>query len=261
MDEVITSRDNRRLVDARKVRDGKVTELIFLEGRRLVGEALRSGVVLDECLVTESFDGPELLDAVDGRCEVRRVAERLFGSITDTETSQGIVVIAQRPATSVAELDVAAAEVPMVVFLNEINNPSNLGAIFRTAEGAGIAGVIVSTGSADAFSPKALRAAMGANLRLPVVEGVSFDAAIDWAKESGLITTAAAARGAVSYIDIDWKRPRLVVLGSEAHGLSERELESVNETVDIPMADGVESLNLGVAAGILMFEARRLNKT
>ncbi len=88
----------------------------------------------------------ELLDAVASRCEVRRVADRLFGSIADTDTSQGIVVIAQRPAASLAELDVTAAEVPMVLFLKEINNPSNLGAIFRTAEAAGIEGVIVSTG-------------------------------------------------------------------------------------------------------------------
>ncbi len=98
---------------------------------------------------------------------------------------------------------------------------------------------------------------MGSNLRLPVVEGVSFDAALGWARDNGLVVTATVAGGAVSYIDIDWKRPRMLVLGSEAHGLSDRELEAVQETVTIPMANGVESLNLGVAAGILMFEARR----
>ena len=256
-DDIITSRDNRRLIDARKVRDGKVRELIFLEGRRLVGEALRSEIELAECFAADSFDDGELLAKIASRCDVRRVADNSFRSITDTESPQGIALIAQRPGSTLAALDVGSADVPVVVFLKEANNPSNLGAIFRTAEAAGIAGVIVSENSADAFSPKANRAAMGANLRLPVVEGVSFEAALDWARDNGLAATATGASGAVRYDDLDWTKPRLLVLGSEARGLSGRELADVDETVTIPMADGVESLNLGVAAGILLFEARR----
>jgi RNA methyltransferase, TrmH family len=258
-DDIITSRDNRRLVDARKVRDGKVRELVFLEGRRLVEEALRSEIDLVDGLAAAGFDDGELLDRVAARCEVSGVADRLFGSVADTDTPQGIVVIARRPAETLDSIDAASAEVPVVVFLKEANNPSNLGAIFRTAEAAGVAGVIVSGNSADAFSPKAMRAAMGANLRLPIVEGVTFGSALDWARSNGMVTTATAASGAVSYSDIDWRKPRLLVLGSEAHGLSERELAAVDDTVTIPMSDGVESLNLGVAAGILMFEARRAN--
>ncbi|MBP9664940.1 MAG: RNA methyltransferase [Pyrinomonadaceae bacterium] len=255
--ETITSRDNARLVNARKVRDGKMRDHVFVEGRRLVEEALRSSVVLDECFAAESFGGAELLDNIASRCEVRRVADRLFASIADTDTPQGIVVIAQRPTATLADIDVAGADVPLVLFLKEINNPSNLGATFRTAEAAGIAGVITSSGSADAFSPKAMRAAMGSNLRLRAVEGVTFDDAIKWARQNGLVTTATAADGALSYVDIDWKQPRLVVLGSESHGLSDRELAAFDATVSISMANDVESLNVGVAAGVMLFEARR----
>lgn len=259
MDEVITSRDNRRLVDARKVRDGRERDSIFIEGRRLAGEAVRSGVAIEECLIAESFADRELIDAAATRCEVSVVTDRLFGSVADTDTPQGIVLIAQRPEWALADVTarVASAKVPVVVFLKEANNPANLGAIFRTAEAAGVAGVIVSSGSADAFSPKALRSAMGANLRLPIVEGVAFDEALAWARSQGLAATATAVDGSVSYVDIDWRQPRMLVLGSEAHGLTDAELAVVDETVSIPLATGVESLNLGVAAGIFMFEARR----
>lgn len=256
-EDIITSRDNRRLVEARKVRDGKVRELVFLEGRRVVEEVLRSRIELVECLAAAGFDDGELLDRVAARCEVSRVADRLFGSIADTDTPQGIVVIARRPRATLAALDAASADVPVVLYLKEINNPSNLGAIFRTAEAAGVAGVIVSGNSADAFSPKAMRAAMGANLRLPIAEGVAFDEALAWARAEGLATTATAAHAAASYLDIDWSVRRLLVLGSEAHGLSDGELAAVDETVSIPLANDVESLNLGVAAAVLMFEARR----
>jgi len=239
--ETITSRDNARLANARKVRDAQVRDAIFIEGRRLVEEALRAGAAFNDAFAADTFEGVDLLDAVASRCEVHRVAERLFASIADTANSQGIIVIAQRPVATLSDIDVAAAEVPLVLLLHEINNPSNLGAVFRTAEAAGIAGVITSPGSADAFSPKAMRSAMGANLRLPVVEAISLHDALQWARDSGLVASATAS----------------LVLGSEAHGLSAEQLAQADETVGIPMAEPVESLNLAVSAGIILFEAKR----
>ncbi len=255
--ETITSRDNARLANARKVRDAQVRDAIFIEGRRLVEEALRAGAAFNDAFAADTFEGVDLLDAVASRCEVHRVAERLFASIADTANSQGIIVIAQRPVATLSDIDVAAAEVPLVLLLHEINNPSNLGAVFRTAEAAGIAGVITSPGSADAFSPKAMRSAMGANLRLPVVEAISLHDALQWARDSGLVASATASLGDVDYVDVDWRRPRLLVLGSEAHGLSAEQLAQADETVGIPMAEPVESLNLAVSAGIILFEAKR----
>jgi len=254
--EIITSRDNRRLIEARKVRDGRTDGWIFLEGSRLVEEALRSKAELVECFAAEKFED-DLLVEIASQCKVRRVADELFASMADTDKSQGIVVIARRPVWELADINAASTEVPLVLFMKEINNPSNLGAIFRTAEAAGIAGIIISPNSTDPYSPKALRGSMGAALRLPIVTGLSLDAAIGWARASCMITTAAVPTGAVSYIDLDWTTPRLLVFGSEAHGLSEQEIAALDEAVIIPLANGVESLNLGVAAGILLFEARR----
>ena len=145
----------------------------------------------------------------------------------------------------------------MVIFLSEINNPSNLGAIFRTAEAAGAAGIIISPDSADVFSTKAIRSAMGANLRLPACENVAIEEVLAWAAKKNLVPTAADISGGVSYTQIDWKVPRLLIFGSEAHGLNDAERDSIEEVINIPMENGVESLNLAVACGIVLFEAKR----
>lgn len=252
----ITSRDNGRLVNARKIRDGKNRSCVFIEGRRLALEALRSEIEIAECLISDEFDDHELVNAIRERTDnVSIVAGRLFKTIADTSEPQGIVIIAKRPDAK--QFNIKAAKLPLVIFLNEINNPSNLGAILRTAEAAGIAGVIVSANSADVFSPRSIRAAMGSSFRVRIWENAEFDEVMAWARERELRTTAADNSAAENYTEIDWKQPRLLIFGSEAHGLSREKLASVDEKLLIPMENGVESLNLGVSAGIILFEAKR----
>lgn len=260
--EKITSRDNQRLVMARKVRGGNEDGRIFIEGKRLAAEALRSGIEIDECYFKSGFDDNDLLYAVADKAErAFELSAKLFDSIADTKNPQGIILIAKRPEGGQARIEERLrstdAELPVVLFLKEINNPANLGAILRTAEAAGVAGLIVSHNATDVYSPKALRAAMGASFRVPIWDGVTFDVAIAWARGCGLTTVAADISGGTSYADADWSNPAMLIFGSEAHGLSVEELASVDQKIIIPMADGVESLNLAVSAGIIMFEARR----
>jgi len=258
--EKITSRDNSRLAAARKVRDGKDRTRIFIEGRRLVEEAVRSELDIDECFVSDGFRGDNLIEAVSRRTSrIVELPERIFGTIVDTNQPQGIVLLARRPETSSDAIEslIKSSMTPTVVLLKSVNNPSNLGAILRTAEAAGVAGVITSEGSADAFSPKALRAAMGSAFRLPVWESVAFDDVIEWAKERNFITTATDISASANYTEVNWKLPRLLIFGSEAHGLDESELSVVDETIRIAMSSNVESLNLAVAAGVVLFEAKR----
>jgi RNA methyltransferase, TrmH family len=258
--EPIKSRDNRRLVHVRRIRDGKERALIFIEGRRLAGEALRSKLEIDECFVVDGFRDAELLESVRTRTRsIYEVSEAIFASIADTNQPQGIILIAQRPQTRISEIEsrLNLAMLSIVIYLHEINNPSNLGAILRTAEAADIAGVIVSTGSADAFSSKALRAAMGASFRVPIQENAGFDEVLSWATTGRLETTACDISAIEAYSQIDWKKPRLLIFGSEAHGLTSVEIAKVSELIQIPMANNVESLNLAVSAGIIMFEAKR----
>jgi RNA methyltransferase, TrmH family len=266
--ERLTGRDNRRLVNARKVRDGKIERSIFIEGRRLTEEALRSDLAIEECFVADSFaeseTGRPLLKAISQKTSsIAQVSDKLFGTIADTNHSQGIALIAGRPPSDVLPVETrlksAVYKTPIAVFLNEVNNPSNLGAIIRTGEAAGVAGIVISKNSADAFSPKALRAAMGSSFRIPIWAGAGFDEVVTWAGKRNLMLTAADAKADKAFTDADWKRPRLLIFGSEAHGLSKTELTNVDEIIRIPMENGVESLNLAVSAGIILFEAKRRN--
>lgn len=258
--EQITSRDNRRIVAARKVRDGHTRDRIFIEGKRLVEEALRSGVQIDECFVADDFSDAQLRDAVGERARaIAELPRRVFQSIADTKEPQGITLIAKRPETGPHLITVRDSALPLLIYLHEVSNPSNLGAILRTAEAAGVAGIIISQNSADAFSPKALRAAMGANLRLPIWDDAVFGEVIDRSRENKLIVSAAVAHSKKSYAAVDWTSPRLLIFGSEAHGLTEEHIGKVDETFGITMERDVESLNLAVSAGIILFEARRQN--
>ena len=146
---------------------------------------------------------------------------------------------------------------PLVVMLNEVNNPANLGAVIRTAAAASASGVIVSTRSADVFSPKALRGSMGSAFRIPIWANAEPADVIDWAASQGFSTVGAAASAERSYTEHDWTTPNLVVMGSEAHGIPNETGKRLDKKIRISIDETVESLNLAVATGVILFEARR----
>jgi len=257
--ETITSKDNQKLKHARQVRDGNAENKIFIEGRRLADEALRSDLTFDLCFLSTGFSPePGLKERLDSRnIEVVFVAENIFNSIADTKNPQGIILIAEKPASGENAIEQSLKDGSPVVLLHEANNPSNIGSIMRTAEAGGVAGIILTNGSADAFSARSIRASMGAAFRLPIWQETGFDQALDWAKQKGLIATAADIKAEQNYTDIDWNKPRLLVFGSEAHGLSSEESKQMQEHITIRMKKETESLNLSVSAGIIIFESLR----
>ena len=133
----------------------------------------------------------------------------------------------------------------------------NVGAILRTAEAAGATGVITTRNTSDPFSPKALRGAMGSAFRLPIWSGPTFDELIQWCRGRRIVTFASEVEGRTSYAEIDWTGPCALLLGPESTGLTDEELKNADRGVRIPMKGDVESLNVSVAAGILLFEAAR----
>ncbi len=233
-----------------------------------VRSAVGSNVAITSVLYTPDFAveprGKALLTELKKRgIEGLLVPEKLLDSVTDTSSPQGIVITAEKPVSSsvlTGALDMAQirpGDLPLVMILHEINNPANLGAILRTAEAAGAIGVVITRNSADPFSPKALRGAMGASLRLPVWYGAEFSEAVDWARQNKMTVACADINGKTSYTAVDWQKPHALVIGSEAHGLTPEEITMCDESFHIPMAKTVESLNAAVAAGIVLFEARR----
>jgi len=262
----IESRDNQRIKQVRKVRKGREENLIFVEGVRLTEEVLRSGLRIEEVFIKEFFAagerGKQLIERIlTKQITVVEVAGEIFDSLSDTKTSQGVILICEKPETGKAIVEKNLQEnlqkFPLLILLHQINNPSNLGAILRTAEAVDISGVILTKNSADVFSPKALRSAMGASFRLPIWTNADFFEVLSWAEEKHFVSVCADINAGKSYLEIDWKKPRLLIFGSEAHGLSAVERKEIEESLIIPMENDVESLNLAVSCGVILFEAKR----
>lgn len=258
----ITSRDNSLLRRARAVRDGKDAASIFVEGLRLCEEALTSGLEIEAVIYSEDIARKEraarLIEQL-GRVskKLASVNERLLASISYTKTPQGIVLLAVRPASDEASFKARQPAAPHLVVMHGISNPVNVGAILRTAEAAGVTGAIATANTSDPFSPKALRGAMGSAFRLPIWTGTDYLDVIKWCAERGIRTIGASAHSPKLFTEIDWRGASALVVGPESSGLSSDEIAAVSEAVSIPMQGSVESLNVAVATGILLYEAAR----
>jgi RNA methyltransferase, TrmH family len=207
----------------------------------VVREAVAAGTPLEVLAVREGveFDAPAARRVV--------LSERAFASVSQTATPQGVLAIGHRAEAGVADALAAAraAGWPLVV-LDGLQDPGNVGAICRTAAAAGAPAVAVLVGSADPFGAKAVRASAGTVLRLVVGRG-------GWPDLAGVAGLGAAVSGGVPYDRADLPGAPLVAFGGEAHGLRRDDLQLVT----IPMAPGVESLNVAAAAAVLLFEIRR----
>jgi TrmH family RNA methyltransferase len=258
----ITSRDNSLLRLARAVRDGKDLEYIFVEGLRLCEEALRSALEIEAVIVSEELLRKERAAAViaelDGAAQrCASVSEKLLESISYTKTPQGIVLLARRPDSSETRLTSAIDSNSLIVVLHQINNPVNVGAVLRTAEAAGAGGVIATRNTSDPFSPKSLRGAMGSAFRLPIWSGPTYEEMIEWCRKREIKTVCADADAPLAHTEFDWTGATALIMGPESTGLTDVETASATQIVRIPMLGAVESLNVSVAAGILLFEAAR----
>jgi RNA methyltransferase, TrmH family len=257
---ILTSPANERVKHAKRVRDGLEpgAELIFLEGERLIEEAQRSGLALTLC-----FHHPEPSERMAScltnmTCERLAADARVLGVLGDTRTTQGIIALAERPRYGWENVWArAGTAAPLLVALERLQDPGNLGTLIRTAEAAGAHGLVALPGCADAFSPKALRAAMGSTFRLPVMTSETTDSLLSLAQSRSIRPLAAAGSGSQSHHAYDWSQPTLLVLGNEGSGISEALLARCPTHVRIAMRAPVESLNVAAAGAVLLFEAAR----
>lgn len=261
--QIITSTTNQSVKNAKRVRDGKDRAMIFIEGSRLFEEALSSGLTFANTYVTERFYESNESSFKGGKASLPKpimVSESVLRAMAETPSPQGVIAIANRPAFSLSDIERnlnRRGKLRVVLYLHNISNPANLGAIVRTAEAAGIAGIITSEGSADAFSPASLRGSMGSAFRLPIVEKIDMSAAFELANENQMTIASVDIKGDKSYSEADWTKPRMLVFGAEAHGLPDEILGRADEILTIEMTKPVESLNLAVSCGIILFEAKR----
>ena len=258
---LITSSANEQVKWARRVRDGKEPSLIFVEGEQLSRECLNSKTKVLAAFYRENNE-PKLrallLTLRRRDCPLYATDPQLFRSLSDTVNSQGIFLIAQRPSGDLNQILENLSKVPaLLVTLDRIQDPGNAGTIVRTAEAAGATGLVSLTGSVDALSPKSLRASMGSAFRLPVVGGLPPEIAIERFRQHRMRTVGTSREAESDYTDLDWSGPTAVFFGNEASGLSPGILAQCDVTVKVPLAAGVESLNVGAAAAVVLFEAAR----
>lgn len=266
----ITSPQNEKIKHARKVRDSRDPGLIFIEGLRLAEEAVRSGLVIETAFVAADFAEDPRAATLLAELEAKQpstlftASAEVMKSLADTVQSQGITLLARRPRPSTDDLAATAAangtttgRAPLWLAFDRLQDPGNVGTLIRTGEAAGVHGILTTKGSADTFSPKALRSAMGSAFRLPVVESLTEESLLDLKSRLGLKIVAAAGEGESDYTDYDWTQPTLLLLGNEGRGVSDRLMQSCDQRLRIPMHAGVESLNVSAAGAVMLFEAAR----
>ncbi len=185
----------------------------------------------------------------------RELSGDLFGRIADRDGPSGLAAIVRSEQVPLSGLTVGADS--LFIALHSAGNPGNVGTIVRTASATGAAGVILIGPSADPYDPVAVKASMGALFTVPVVAVESAAEFLDWAGRSGVTVAATSARGSVSCWDAELPLPLAVLLGSEGAGLPDDLLLAAGLRVAIPMTGTAESLNLAVAAGVLLYEVRR----
>lgn len=294
--ETITSVNNARIKDVANLKQKKFRterDAFFAEGLRAVTEAVRYGDATD-LFFTRSEEGrlDEIIKTAEAKgVRLYQVDDKVMAKLSDTKTPQGVLAVISMPENDLRLLKPEAiakkqskcrgnvldeygkpqskkAIMPEkdfdnnapVVILDRIQDPGNLGTIIRTSDAAGALGLILLEGCVDAFSPKVVRASMGSLFHLPVVQEISPEEALTWCYRNGYEPAATALKGAANLYKTDLSKKMAYILGNEANGVSE-ELQAAAETrLFIPMEGMAESMNVAMAAGIILFEGLRQRK-
>jgi RNA methyltransferase, TrmH family len=231
-----------------------------VEGPKLLGVALDAGaavesVYVDPASVTSGDGIDALLDrCLEAGCRVFELDPGVLARVADTVTPQPVLAVVGSVDIGLAEL--GARQPDLVAVCVDVRDPGNAGAVLRAAEAAGAGGVICCGNSVDLSNPKTVRASAGALFHVPVVAGGDPEEVLEEVGRWGLARLGTVARHGTDYAQLDLTRPVAIVLGNEANGLPDLG-DRIDEAVSIPMAGRAESLNVGVAAAVLCFEAAR----
>lgn len=252
---IITSSANPAIAYVRSLsrRDTRAAERAFVvEGLRAVRDGLLAGERPRLVLLRQDERADLLLQELAVAPDdpvLRRVEPRLFDKLSEVQAPQGVLAVFPWP-----EIPVPQTQRPLVLVLDRLRDPGNLGTLLRSAAGAGVSAVYLTPESVDPWNPKVVRAGMGAHFRLPLLP---FDEAAATLRQALPLRAATAADAPVAYDAVDWTQPAALIIGGEADGVSPQLSAWASETVAIPLASQVESLNAAVAGSILLFEAAR----
>ena len=256
---MITSTSNARvkeLVQLQKKSKVRNEQGVFLvEGVKMYQEIPQEQLV--KVYVSETFADKqkEEINRLKDRRKLEYLSDHVFQYVSDTKTPQGILCVV-RQSTYCLE-DILEAEDAHLLVLDNLQDPGNLGTILRTAEGAGVTGIIISKESVDIYNPKTIRSTMGSIYRVPFVYVDDLLALLDKFQKKKVTTYAAHLKGKNTYDKENYQSGTAVLIGNEGNGLRDEVAEKADVWVQIPMQGKVESLNAAIAASILMFEVYR----
>lgn len=233
--------------------------LYFIEGTRFVEEALKENVNIKYIVASDTFlsntGSSGLLERINGASlSSYEIPDSLFSSISDTKTPQGILAVLPMERKQLKD---AVIKGGLLVILDTIKDPGNMGTIIRTADAAGCSGIIIPDGCVDVYNPKVLRSTMGSVFHVPIYHSSTITEAMNIARENGFLLCASHLEGSVSIYETDLSGQVALVIGSEAEGIGKQTAKDSDLLIRIPMEGRAESLNASVAAGIIIFEAMR----
>ena len=262
MPELITSTQNRRIKDAVKLRERRGRDKqrrIIIDGTREISLAIEGGVELAEAFVADraisDVETQTLLDRLEQNdVPLSRVTADVHGKLAFGQRGEPVIAVARMPRRGLDEI--CLPNTPLIAVVEGVEKPGNVGAILRTADGAGISAVLVADGGTDLFNPNTIRASLGTVFTVPLCAAPAAEV-IRWLREQHVAIVAARVDGAVDYTRADLTGPAAIVLGSETAGLTDVWTGADIQAVKLPMHGHADSLNVSATAAILFYEAVR----
>lgn len=253
---MITSTSNGQVKNIinliKKSGERKNRGLFVIEGIRMFLETPKERI--EKVYASESFytANQQLLAQYDHEV----VADQVFRQMSDTKTPQGILATARMLEYEISDV-IGQRRNPVILVLENIQDPGNLGTMIRTAEGAGVSGVIMSDNSVDIYNPKTIRSTMGSLFRMPFLYVEDLSATLLELGNQGITTFAAHLEGRADYDQENLNRPMALLIGNEGNGLTKELADQADILVKIPMEGQLESLNAAVSAAVILYEAKR----
>jgi len=253
----ITSFQNALIKQAlglREARDRREQKMTIIDGVREIKRALEAGVILDKVFYVKGQNGPLLKQLTDRKIEIVEVGDKVIEKLAYGDRHEGIIAVAKTPVKTLRDLKLSGQ--PLLVVLESLEKPGNLGAVLRTCDGVGVEAVLVCDLKTDIYNPNVIRSSTGVVFSIPVVCTTAEEISA-FLKSKKIKICASQPLADQLYTRVDFKGAWALVLGSEDRGLSDFWLQAADMAVKIPMNGQADSLNVSISAAIILYEALR----
>ena len=264
--QVITSKDNEFIKHIKKLKDKKYRDIskeFIIEGIKLIKEAIEEKAKIKQIVICDNCQNADIIPK-ELRYEIAKyecvyVSDKIFKSITEVNTPQGILAIIERNNSNEQEAEIDYTQ-DIIVALDDIQDPGNLGTILRTVDSVGLNQILVSKGTADCYNPKVVRSTMGEIFRVKIIECENLEKTLKEVRKHKFKLVVTSLQTEKSLYDVKFDK-KVIVIGNEANGVEPNIQDMADEKIKIPMLGKTESLNASVATGIVLYEYVRQKLT